>query len=93
MKNKNTYSMILNAEAEEKGRSIFELAVYGVVILGMAVSSWNFAAGKVTLPGENRAPKSPSQSLIATHPRAARADRSRFPRLIRSQSPRVGVVL
>jgi hypothetical protein len=67
MKTKNTYSMILNADAEDKGSSIFETAVYGVVILGMAISSWNFATGKVTLPGENRAPKS-QQSIMATVP-------------------------
>jgi hypothetical protein len=63
MKNKNTYSLILNAEAEDKTSSLFEVAVYGVVILGMAISSWNFASGKVTLPGENRAPKSEQRSM------------------------------
>jgi hypothetical protein len=67
MKTKNTYSMILNADAEDKGSSLIETAVYGVVILGMAISSWNFVSGKVTLPGENRSQKS-EQSIMATVP-------------------------
>lgn len=49
MKN-NTYSLLLNADAEEKGRSIFESAIYGLVILCTAVSAWQFAAGDVVLP-------------------------------------------
>ena len=67
MKNKNTYSLILNADAEDKGRSMFETAVYGLVILCMAVSGWNFVSSKVTLPGENRAPKS-QETMMATVP-------------------------
>jgi hypothetical protein len=67
MKRKNTYSLILNAEAEDKRSSVFETVVYAVVILGMAVSSWSFVSGKVTLPGQNRAPK-PQQSIMATVP-------------------------
>ena len=67
MKSKNTYSLILNAEAEDRSHSICEAAVYGLVLLGMAVSGWNFASGTVTLPGQNRAPKS-EQSMIATAP-------------------------
>ena len=67
MNSKNTYSLILNAEAEDKRSSVFETLVYAVVILGMAVSSWSFVSGKVTLPGQNRAPKS-QQSIMATVP-------------------------
>ena len=67
MKSKNTYSLILNAEAEDKRSSVFETIVYAVVILGMAVSSWNFVSGKVTLPGQNRAPKS-QEAIMATVP-------------------------
>ena len=47
---KNTYSLLLNADAEEKGRSIFESAVYGLVILCTAVAAWQFAAADVVLP-------------------------------------------
>ena len=67
MNSKNTYSLILNAEAEDKRSSAFETLVYAVVILGMAVSSWSFVSGKVTLPGQNRAPKS-QQNIMATVP-------------------------
>ena len=49
MKN-NTYSLLLNADAEEKGRSIFESVVYGLVILCTAVAAFQFAAGDVVLP-------------------------------------------
>lgn len=47
---KNTYSLLLNADAEEKGRSIFEAAVYGLVILCTAVAGFQFAASEVVLP-------------------------------------------
>ena len=47
---KNTYSLLLNADAEEKGRSLFESVVYGLVILCTAVSAWQFAASDVVLP-------------------------------------------
>lgn len=67
MKNRSTYSLLLNADSEEKGRSIFEMAVYSLVVLCMAISGWNFASGKVTLPGQNRAP-SHSETIIATTP-------------------------
>jgi hypothetical protein len=52
MKNKNTYSLI--AQSEEKGRSIFEAAIYGVVIVCTAFSGWQFASHSVVLPGMNR---------------------------------------
>jgi hypothetical protein len=54
MKNKNTYSLILNAEAEEKGRSMFETAVYSCVAMATAVSVWAFATGAVVVPGMGR---------------------------------------
>jgi hypothetical protein len=47
---KNTYSLLINADAEEKGRSIFESAVYGLVILCTAVAGFQFATGDVVLP-------------------------------------------
>ena len=53
MKNKNTYSLL--TQSDEKGRSIFEGAVYGLVVLSIAFTSFQFATGSVTLPGMNRA--------------------------------------
>ncbi len=53
MKTKNTYSMLL--QAEEKGRSIFENTIYGLVILSVAFTSWQFASNSVVLPGMDRA--------------------------------------
>ena len=49
MKN-NTYSLLLNANAEEKGRSIFEAAVYGLVVVCCAFSAFQFVASDVVLP-------------------------------------------
>ena len=54
MKNKNTYSLILNAEAEEKGRSLFEATIYSSVAIATAVSVWAFATGAVIVPGMGR---------------------------------------
>ena len=52
MKNKNTYSLL--AQADEQGRSIFESAIYGLVVLCVAVTSWQFASSSVVVPGQNR---------------------------------------
>ena len=49
MKN-NTYSLLVNANAEEKGRSIFEAAVYGLVVACCAVSAIQFATGEIVVP-------------------------------------------
>ncbi|MBA2270266.1 MAG: hypothetical protein M3372_07080 [Verrucomicrobiota bacterium] len=54
MKNKSTYSLLMNAESEEKGRSIFETAVYSGVVLCTVLSIWAFASGDVVTPGMNR---------------------------------------
>ena len=54
MKNKNTYSLLLNADAEEKGRSIFETVVYSSVVMATALSVWAFASGAVVTPGMGR---------------------------------------
>jgi hypothetical protein len=62
MKNKNTYSLLINADSEEKGRSIFETAIYSFVVMATAVSVWTFASGAVVTPGMNRAP-SPSANI------------------------------
>jgi hypothetical protein len=52
MKNKNTYSLL--TQSDEKGRSIFESAIYGLVVAAVAVTSWQFASSSVTVPGMNR---------------------------------------
>jgi hypothetical protein len=52
MKTKNTYSMLV--EAEEKGRSIFESTIYGLVVLCVAFTGWQFASNAVVTPGMNR---------------------------------------
>ena len=49
MKNKTTYSLLVSSE--EKGRSIFEGAIYGLVILCIAFSGWQFVSNSVALPG------------------------------------------
>ena len=54
MKNKSTYSLLVNADSEEKGRSIFETAVYSSVVIATALSVWAFASGAVVTPGMNR---------------------------------------
>ena len=48
MKTKNTYSLLVNSE--EKNRSIFETAVYTLVVGSMAFSVFAFASQSVTLP-------------------------------------------
>lgn len=67
MKNKSTYSLLVNADAEEKGRSIFEIAVYALVVSCMAFSGWHFASNAVTLPGKSR-PQNQPESMIANAP-------------------------
>jgi hypothetical protein len=57
MKNKSTYQLLVNSESEEKGRSIFETAVYSTVCLATALSVWAFASGAVVTPGMGRADK------------------------------------
>lgn len=57
MKNKNTYSLLVNSESEEKGRSIFETIVYSSVVMATALSVWAFASGAVVTPGMGREQK------------------------------------
>ena len=57
MKKKSTYSLLVNADSEEKGRAIFETAVYSTVCLATALSVWAFASGAVVTPGMGRADK------------------------------------
>jgi len=73
MKTKSTYSLLLKADAEEKGRSIFENAVYSAVLLCTALTVWVFASSAVIVPGQNAAPQAQrvintpaEQALLAT---------------------------
>lgn len=66
MKTKNTYSLLVNSE--EKGRSIVETAVYGLVVLSMAFSVFAFASQAMTLPQMQKTTGSPVIQTIATQP-------------------------
>lgn len=74
MKTQNTYSLLVNSE--EKSRSLFETAVYGVVVASMAVAGILFASQSVTVP---RMPKAsgPSLEIAAATPVAKPAVESR----------------
>ncbi|MGI8819273.1 MAG: hypothetical protein ACR2ID_00120 [Chthoniobacterales bacterium] len=63
MKTKSTYSLLLNADAEEKGRSIFETAVYSLVVLCTGFSFWAFATSQVTLPGQASVKPAPASAI------------------------------
>ena len=62
MKNKNTYSLLV--QSDEKGRSILEGAIYGLVVLSVAFTSWQFASGSVVVPGMNRASNIDSATAV-----------------------------
>lgn len=51
MKTNSTYSLLINANAEEKGRTIFETAVYSIVSLCMTATCIAFFMGSIHLPG------------------------------------------
>jgi hypothetical protein len=46
--NRSTYAMLVRSE--EKGRSIFEVAVYALVALSVVLSIWQFAEQSNRLP-------------------------------------------
>jgi hypothetical protein len=52
MKKQNTYSLLLTAE--DKGRSVFEGAIYALVVLCTAFTGWVFVSSAVVTPGMNR---------------------------------------
>ncbi|MDQ6911585.1 MAG: hypothetical protein M3128_01765 [Verrucomicrobiota bacterium] len=66
MKNKNTYSLLV--QSQEKGRSIFEASIYGLVILCTAFSAWQFAAHSIMLPGMNHVDKNAATEMAALAP-------------------------
>ena len=61
MKNKNTYSLL--TQADEQGRSIFESVIYGLVVLCVATTSWQFASGSFVVPGMTRANSTPPSGI------------------------------
>ena len=54
MKTKSTYSMLLNADSDDKGRSMFETAVCSVAVLCIALTVWAFASTSMVIPGQAR---------------------------------------
>lgn len=50
MKTQSTYSLLVNSY--EKGRSIFESAVYGLLVLAAVASIGQFALQSITTPSE-----------------------------------------
>ncbi|MBA2271400.1 MAG: hypothetical protein H0W20_12530 [Chthoniobacterales bacterium] len=61
MKQKNTYSLLVNSE--EKNRSMFEISVYGLLVASMAFSALAFATQSVVLPGKSKSPASAASSI------------------------------
>ena len=45
---KTTYSLLVGSE--EKGRSLFEGAIYALIVVCTAFSGWEFASNSVALP-------------------------------------------
>ncbi len=67
MKSKNTYSLLVNSE--EKSRSIFETAVYGLVVLSMTFAVFAFVSQSVTVPRMPRGSAGAAQAeVIAATP-------------------------
>jgi hypothetical protein len=50
MKNKYTYRLVV--QSEEKSRNILEMAVYGLVLLSVIVSIWQFAEQPLQATGK-----------------------------------------
>lgn len=67
MKTKSTYSLLMNADSEEKGRSVFETVVYSLIVICMAVSGWSFVSGEMSVPG-TEAKKDAPVSMMANAP-------------------------
>ncbi|MFN2475264.1 MAG: hypothetical protein ABR526_02850 [Chthoniobacterales bacterium] len=66
MKTKNTYSLLVSSE--EKGRSIFETAIYGLVVASMTFSVFAFASQSFNVPHTQKTTGSPAIQTIATQP-------------------------
>jgi hypothetical protein len=61
MKTKSTYSLLVRSE--EKGRSIFEMAVYGMLVLSSFASVLQFASAPMALP-TNLAVHAPVNAIV-----------------------------
>lgn len=62
METHSTYSLLVRSH--EKGRSIFEAAVYALVVLSTVVSIYQFTAQALTLPTQ-ASTKSISPTVVA----------------------------
>ncbi len=58
-----TYSLLVSSE--EKGRTIFEGAVIGLIVLSTAFTGWQFASSSVVLPGMASAKSSSPAAMVA----------------------------
>lgn len=65
MKTKNTYSLLI--DSEEKGRSLFESAIYGLAAVSMAFAFFAFASQTATSPQTSKA-SAAANHTIATQP-------------------------
>ncbi len=71
-----TYSLLVSSE--EKGRTIFEGTVIGLIVLSTAFTGWQFASSSVVLPGMASAKSSSPSTIVAevAHTQPVVADRS-----------------
>ena len=71
MKTKSTYSLLVRSE--EKGRSIFEMAVYGMLIVSSFASVLQFTTAPLALP-TTLAAQTPASSLVVASAAQAAVD-------------------
>ncbi len=58
-----TYSLLVSSE--EKGRTIFEGAVIGLIVLCTAFTGWQFASSAVVVPGMASTKSSSPSTIVA----------------------------
>ncbi len=58
-----TYSLLVRSE--EKGRTIFEGIVIGLIVFCAAFTGWQFASSSVVLPGMAATKSSPAAPIVA----------------------------
>ena len=63
---KTTYSLLVGSE--EKGRSLFEGAIYALIVLCTAFSGWQFASNSVALPGMPATSNAPAPVIAKATP-------------------------
>jgi hypothetical protein len=64
--NKTTYSLLVGSE--EKGRNMFEGAIFALIILCTAFSGWQFASNSVALPRMPVTTEAPAAMLAKAAP-------------------------